>query len=93
MAFHPMDVYTSGGLFLGGAFDLINRQWFVDVNGKQPSTDSKGWEPYGCDGNESGGSDAFSAADGLIYHHVKRRHIIICYEPVSSPSQAKEDKK
>ncbi len=82
MAIHVQDFYQAGGLYIGGAFDLAKRRWYVDVRGQQPAADSKGWELYGGDGNESGGSDAMSAADGLLYHSVKRKHIIVCYEPV-----------
>ena len=82
LAIAPLDAYTAGGPYTGARFNLLTRTWYVDVRGAQPRTNSQGWEGYGCDGNESGGSDAMSAADGLLYHCVKRRQIVICYEPV-----------
>jgi outer membrane protein assembly factor BamB len=91
LAIPPLDTYTVGTPYFGGAFNLITRRWYVDVRGAQPTANSQGWEPYGGDGNESGGSDAMSAADGLLYHCVKRKHIVICYEPVSPSILQKQE--
>jgi len=84
MTVHPLGIYF-GPCQMGGAFDLAKRRWHVDVNGHLPDGDGKGprgWVSYGGDGNECGGADAVSAADGLLYHLSIRTHMLTCYEPM-----------
>ncbi len=90
MTMHPTGIYDASGTMLGGAFDLRTRRWFLDVHGCLPGADSLGWEHTGGDGNESGGSSAMSAADGLLYQHLKRKHTIICYKPLRVPATVRE---
>jgi len=95
MTAHPVGLYSGGRRPLGGAFELATRRWYVDLNGALPDGDGQGpggWVSYGADGNESGGSDAMSAAYGLLYHHAKRCHVITCYEPMQSPAAEKNEK-
>jgi hypothetical protein len=91
MSVHALGFYGGAGQFTGGSFDLVIRRWYVDGGGfgwtRIDPKKELGWISYGGDGNESGGSDAMSAADGLLYHSGIHLHRITCYEPMQPLSE------
>jgi len=93
MIAHRTGFYNAGGLPYGGTFDLLQRRWFVQTrwHGDDP-TAFAAWPMYGGDGNEDGGSNAASAANGLLYHHLARFHRIMCYEPLTAPTTREQTK-